>query len=340
MTIPINAMQPLATVVNPYYPELHSTFVDYFENHYKSAVEDWISKLFRIESVDGAYFSAQTYMNAPLPLPRINGMEPVLGGLDSLSYTLYIQDYWTPKLQWEVNALQDERAPLSFRTRIEESARNLARLQHFVFDELLLASASTYLHPETSFTTIFGSTGLFSNSHTYAAQTLDNLLAGTGIDVGNIIDDVYTIQQTFDAMTDSVGRPFWDSVKTQRARWLFVIPNALRQVFDQAFKQRLMLESGATAPSSNYMMDIFGDRVQIEQHQPLSDTNDWYAFRVSENDGLLPFVMADRKGVTPKFWRMDEGNDEALRTHMEAVQWWRRAGFGYLMPHTAAKMVN
>lgn len=340
MTVPILADQPNAAVVNPFYPELHATFVDYFENHYNSGVEDWIKSLFHTETVDGAYFSAQTYLNAPLPMPRIDGEEPPLAGFGSLTGTWYIQDYWTPKLQWSVNALQDERAPLSFRTRIEESARYLANLQHYVFDELLLASASTYLHPDVSFTTIFGSTGLFSNSHTYNSQTWDNLLGGTGTDVGNIIDDVYSMQKNFKDAVDSNGRPFWNGDRISKARWLFVIPTALEQVFDQAFKQKLLLESGATAPSSNYLMDVFGTRVEVKVHQPLSDTDDWYGFLTNEVDGSLPLMMIDRKGVTPKFWRMADGNQESLNTHYEAVQWWKRAGFGIKMVHSAAKMVN
>lgn len=337
----IAAQQPNAVVVNGFYPELHSTFVSLFDNHYKAATEEWIMRLFRRETVDGAYFSAQTYLNAPLPQPRYVGNEPVLGGFGELTYTLYVKDYETKKLQWAVNAFDDVRAPKHPRERVEDAARYLARYPHFAFDELLLGSATTYLHAETDFTTIFGSTGLFSNSHSYGGQTLDNLLGGTGTLVGNIVDDIYTGQRTFDDMVDSNGRPFWDSDRTQRSQWLFVIPNALRQAFDQAFKQRLFLESAATAPSHNYLMDVFGQRVEIQQHQPLADDDDWYMFRVGqESDGLQPFVLIERKGVTPKYWRMADGNDEALRTHMEAIQWWRRIGFGIGVPLTAAKFVN
>lgn len=340
MTNPLLSQQPSATVVNGFYPELKATFATLFDNHYKEGVEDWISGLFKSESVDGAFFSAHTWLNAPLPKPFVRGAGISTKGFGELTYTLYVYDYRTERMVWDVRDRADSKAPMSFMNRVNDAAKYLGRLDHFVFPELLAASASTYLHPDVDFTTIFGSTGLYSDSHSYNGQTLDNNLAGSGTSLNNLIDDVYTVMQTFDDMTDSNGRPYWDDMKTTNARWCLVIPSELRQPFDEMKFGNTYIKTGTTAPSDNFLRNRFGERLEIKIHQPLTDANDWHVFRVSENDGLLPFIKAERQGVTPVEQTISGQSDFSTNTLQESIYWFRRAAYGVGVPFTACKVGN
>ena len=108
------------------------------------------------------------------------------------------------------------------------------------------------MHPDTSFDTLFGGTsGIFSDSHSFNGQTLDNNLAGSGTAQGNIIDDLWTVRKTFRQMVDTVGIPYWDRDRLSNAKWVVVYPEELEQVFKSIMHSELVLQDGALSATTS-----------------------------------------------------------------------------------------
>ena len=338
MPVPIGSVEALATTVNHFYPDLKSEFVTTFDN--RETEPEWIRKLFRGAEVTGAYESFHAWGSSPLPLPLERGQYLHDSGFEEYILTLYVHDYATPRLTWHINDVQDSRAPKSLKDRAQDSSKKLGDLKKFTIPELLAGSASTFLHPEVSFTNIFGGTGLFSSSHSYNGQTLDNSIAGDGTAAGNIIDDIWEVRQTFRQMVDTLGRTYWDQEAEGNTSWCIIIPEQLEQVFSQVLKSELLVPAGATAPASNYTRDVFGDKVQVKILETLTDTDNWFVVRQpADAEGMTPFIWGERKGLEVKTWLMGN-SDWSKETHQEGLQWWRRDLIGVHIPQTAVVVTN
>ncbi|MGB1224982.1 MAG: hypothetical protein ACPHCN_12680 [Mycobacterium sp.] len=290
--------------------------------------------------IDGAYKTFQGWFSVPMPFPVRRGQGPTPGAFDEFNHTLYPHEHETPKIEWHIHDIRDSRAPESIESWAEQEARTLAIYPDLALEELLLGSASTYLHPEQELTNIFGGTGLFSNSHSFNGQTLDNQLAGSGTSIGNIADDLYAIHQANDEMVNSEGYQFWTLENTEKAKWCVVVPPELRQVFDALFDQTMFIEAGAISSSGNYVKNKYGGKVDVKVFEPLSDASDWYAFRTNPEDGLFPLVYGEKDGPEKDVWLMSQGNEWSLRTKKEAIRWRMRCAFGYGVPQTAHKVTN
>jgi len=339
MPVPIGSVEALATTVNHFYPELMATFVNLFNK--KRDTPSWLMEWFLSESTNGAYFSAQTWLSAPLPVPFPRGMGLQKAGFGELKYTLYIYDYTTPQLIWHIHDRDDSRAPMDLKTRVAQSAEYLRELPDQVFFELLTETSGTRLHPDVSYLNIFGTTGLYDDSHSYGGQTFDNLLAGTGTSAANLGDDLYTLRSSVWNTVASNGEPYWDERMVDGSlQWQFVIPEEMQKPFHKLFEQTLSLEAGAISASSNYIKSLFGEKVSVNVYPRLTDANDWYA-RISAGagDDAKPFIYVKRKGVTSQVW--NEGNsDDTRESLMEGIRHYCRAGFGVGNPFSSFKMVN
>lgn len=346
MTNPLLSVEASPTALSGYSYGLQDVFEDYFEDHAQTQTESYIEQMFKSVEVPSEFMVAQTYMNAPLPAPIIAGDMPETKGFDELTFSAHVYDYGTPWMEWHVNSLQDEQATKSFRDRVDKSAEYLARHPRYVFRDLLTGSATTNgLHPEASFTTIFSSTGLFNDSHSFGGQTLDNSIGGRGTSFANVFDDLYTIFQTFDDMVDANGEPFWDENQTESASWCLVCPNELRKVFNQLMKGEMVNSEGGTSPNSNYLRTVFGERIDVKYHSRLTDANDYYMFRTTAGgDGgagaLKPFIKGEKKGIQQVLRTMAGQNERAVTTYMESVRWWMRRLYAIGYPHCAVEITQ
>jgi hypothetical protein len=337
MPNPIGSEAASATTVTQFRKDLTDVFNELFENHYHTDTPSWKQQLFKVVQMDGAYLVAHTHMNAPLFYPRIDGAEAQESGIDGLTYTLYPYDYETPKMVWGVNALQDTKN--NFRSRVDEAAMYLARFRDFAQEELQAGAATTFLHGEVDFTTIFGSTGLFSASHTYNGVTLNNIVTGTGTASANIFDDVYSARRAFMDMNDANSRPYWDEIRLRAAQMTVVIPSALDQAFDGVIASTTYVTPGGTSPADNFLKTVYGDKLNVVHDAALTDADNYFFYRTSDVGNMRPYVYGDRLAIQPILWTMED-SDESKKTHNEAAQWWMRAAVGIGDPVTAVTVQN
>jgi len=335
---PVGAVEALATTVNHFYPDLNSEFIGVFDR--REEEPSWINDLFINAAGDKAFVNFHAWGAAPLPLPVSRGAYIHEGGFGEYTLTVYPYEYATPKISWHVNDVKDSRAPKSLVDRAHEAAKNLAMLRKFVIPELLGGAAVTFLHEDVSFTNIFGGTGLYSNSHSYNGQTLDNIATGSGTSAGNIIDDLWTVRQAYRDMVNDVGRTYWEQEGEKKTKWTILVPPELEKVFNTVLRSELIVPAGATAPASNYTRDVFGDLVEIHVLETLSDTNDWHVIRSPQDSAnMRPFLWAERAGIETIQWLISN-SDESRESRHEAIMWLRRGFIGIGMPHTAVQVSN
>lgn len=336
----IGAVLRSVTTVNHFYPDLDAAFSRMFDTARRTKPRSWLMDLFRRVTIPGAYWTTHAWASVPVPGPAPRGQGIRDAGFDEFSYTLYPFDYHTPRLTWHIHDVRDSRAPRSLTAQAETAGNHLAAYPDLAINDVLTQTPSGVdggLDNETDFTTIFGSAGVFNNSHTYNGQTLDNILSRTGLQVGQIANDLYEIYNLFMSMVDTEGQPYWLQESSESARWLIVIPKELKAVFDALFGQQLWLESGALSATSNWVRDIFGDKVTVKVLDRLSNTQDWYVFRVTENDGAKPFIFAEKDGVERDEWLKGQ-SDWSKSTLKEGMRWRRRMAFGAGEPFCCVKM--
>ena len=337
MANPIGSVEASATTVNHLYPELDAAVVNAFDIHKNTDKPPWVMNLFRRVDVKGAYVSEHAWGGAPSPLPLNRGQYLHEAGFGEYTLTLYVEDYGTPVMWFHINDIQDSRAPKSMVDRANDSGTMLAQNEEFVLQELLTQTATTFLHEDTDFTTIFGSTGLFNDSHSFNSQSLDNSLAISGVSAANFGNDLWTARQTFREMVDDQGRPYWNRNRISGMKWLLVLPPELEKIASTILRSDLVVPAGATAPASNIVKDVFGKNVEPEIFEWLTDASEWFCFLASEDaDGMRPYLLGDRKGIEQKVWNMSQ-SDRSRATHQEGRQWWRRIVFGMGIPQTALR---
>lgn len=337
MPNPLLSVEASTSATSLYSYGLKDTFENIFEIHSQTDVPSEIMSLFKTVEVDGAFMVAQAYGAPPLPVPIIRGEERATNGFGDYTFELFVHDYGTPIFEWHVDDAQDERATLKARQRVEDAAKHLRMLDRYVFAELLAGSASTYLHPDTSFTTIFGSTGLFSSSHSYGGQSLDNDLAGSGTAFSNVYDDLYTMFSTFDSMVADNGVNYWNAMKTDDTEWLWIVPTAMRKIVHQIMLADMVNSGGGTSPESNYFRTAMGEKFTPFYHELLTDTDDHMLFRM--NTDQKPLLSGIRKDMQTDDWNMTN-SDYSRAKFMERVAWWLRRIFGVGNPLTAVRTAN
>lgn len=334
--MPIGAALRSATAVNHFYPKLDAAFANVFRLK-RTEPRAWIKRLVREVVIENAYWVAQGWFSVPMPGPVRRGQGPRYASIDEFTVTLYPHEYETPILDWQIHDAKDSNAPVGMEEQAEQMANGMMIYRELTLEEMLLGAASTYLHPDQELDNMFGGTGLFSNSHSFNGQTLDNSLAGTGTTVGAIGDDLYTGHQTFDEMVNSEGEKFWMQEGTEASQWTLLVPSELRQAFDALFDQTMFIEAGGISATTNYIKNKYGSKVKVEVFDRLSDASDWYLFRTS--DEHKPLLHGVKDELEKDVWLMGE-SDWSKRHKKEGIRWRGRWADGYGVPQTALKFTN
>lgn len=325
MPIPAGATDRTAGVVGHFFPEIDPRFARHYMRA-RSTVPEAISALFYTIPVpeQRAYVVLQGWFERGRPR-RINRGQPVTdAGFTGFTQTIYAHQYGTDRYPIHRSDDRDSNAPVKPRDVAKESAKWLGQLELWVLPELLAGAVSTELHEDTDLTNELGGSGLYSNSHSVDGQTLDNIVSGTGTTFQAWKDDYYSAVLLFDTMPAPNGRAYWgDDVSEDRAMTLLA-PKERRETLHEILKSTLVLQGGATAPSSNFLRDVMNGKITPHISTALSDTDDWYLFLTQED--LRPFVKAEKEGIRMEEWR-NKTSDWAKTTQQEGERHLVEVGF-------------
>lgn len=343
MSVPAGAVLRNPATINQFYPNLDALFSTIFHDRNIKAQKSWVKQLFSRVALKGAYYVGQTYTTPATPRPYYRGEEVQDSGVNEYTLTLQSNEYATPRYVTYWRDERDSFAPIKARETMEKASDYLNNYDEMVLPELMDGSTGTYLHGEVDFTNILGGTGLFSDSHSYEGQTLDNQVEKTITNLASAIDALYSARQVFHDMLLPNGEPYWDTMATENAKFIVVVPTELEEIFNQLTGSSMIALNGV-ATTSNYFKDVFGQNYEYHTFNRLTSATTVRVFRVGSDDsGVKPFLygeQAEQNGASVYTQVWNDGNsDESRRTRIDGIRFFRDMLFGIGSPFCATEIV-
>ncbi|NJO18053.1 MAG: hypothetical protein HC877_20685 [Thioploca sp.] len=187
-----------------------------------------------------------------------------------------------------------------------------------LFIETLIAATTTPSYDGVAF---------FSNSHPIRGEqtaVTDNLLAGAGTTVANIVSDLDEAKVYFRRVRDEANEPFTHEV----SKMLIIAPPEL----EQAMLEALFAPINAAGATNMYQ-----GAADLWISGYLTDVNDWYVLNLSESQ-IKPFVFLNRQPLQVAISGLDRSEWTTNKQVNFGVDY--RAGCAPTLFQLAAKIVN
>ncbi len=248
-------------------------------------------------------------------------------GLDSRTWS--ITNYkWGKRIRWPREDRADDRTQ-SMMEAAQGAGMKWARLPERLAYQILLGSSNGKLLPSIPSATDGGSffATTVGGSNRFGAVD-GNLITGTGVATPAAIrTDFYTAVEQFKAFQDTKGELLWDD-SYEDAGYLLLHGAHLKHEFAQAFVQRMSLDSGGTAPSSNVILDA-GMNVKRVATARIT-TNNWYLVLLGAPQ--KPLIQQTREGIEEKI-AVSDNSDSVRDFDIEYIQWRSRGSMGLGLPY-------
>jgi len=236
--------------------------------------------------------------------------DKVAGGLADYGYSIVNKDWYTA-IDIDRNELKDDQLGRIL-PRIQGMAKALGghKLDLLVW---LLDNSLTQL--------AFDGAAYFANR----AAPNDNLLAGAGVTLANILTDLAAARAAMLQFTTDQGRVLGLTFDT------IIVPSALEFTMLQAVTAPL---AGAGGGAPDWTFNPWSRWVKNVIALPqLSDTNDWYAFCTSQ--WMKPMVYQLREGTN-----MELDETQSARNRKLTYSANMRSNAGYGLPLLGVRIVN
>jgi phage major head subunit gpT-like protein len=196
-------------------------------------------------------------------------------GLNKNSWSVVVKRY-EASIEIDLDALRDARGNV-YEPRIREMASNASRLRYNLISGLISGGAAALCYDGQYF---------FDTDHSEGdSGNQSNKLSGTGVTQAAIETDFYAAKSKLMGFVDDKAVP----MQPTNFRPLVWIPND--PVMEQRF--RTLQAASLIANTSNILANSF----DLVVDPLLTDTNDWFMFRVDRP--LKPFIYVDRE--TPHY---------------------------------------
>jgi hypothetical protein len=304
------------------------------------------ARIYRI-NYDGAYNRLATWCNMDVPSDarvefygyyqsagdpeRWDMGDPIPEeGLDSKTWS--ITNYkWGKRIRWPREDRADDRTQ-SLLDAARGAGMKWARLPERLAYQILLGTTNNKLLPSIPNATDGGAffVALVGGVNRFGAVD-GNLKSGSTATPGAIRDGFYQCTEQTRLFQDTAGEVLWDD--TYETAGFTVFHAASREEeFAKAFSQRLTLETGATAPVSNVIMDA-GVKVTRVPTQRIT-TNDFYVYM--NGAPHKPLIHQNREGIEEKI-AVSDNSDSVRDFDVEYVQWRSRGSMGLGLPYQFVK---
>lgn len=304
----------------------------------KLRVPDWMKRLYRSIECPGAYELLHGFQAPAMPGPMNRGEGIRDSGFGEFTLALVPATYRTDRVPLHHDDVRDSMAPVSLEEVAEQAIMWLASYEILVFHELIEATPATYLSADHSLTNLYGGTSLYSDSHSYFGQTMDNNLASSGNSIDAFRQDLWLAVLRRREFVDSNGIPYTLAQPEDQVTMTVVVPPERQEMVNGLMGSELVLQGGATAPSSNYTRDYFRGKLEPHVWDLITDANAKYLFFTSDMDDKAPLIMSEKEGLQRQEFNESNGSDWAKITRQEGMRGIRALLFGLGHPETTIKI--
>jgi len=276
------------------------------------------------------------YLNAaPYPRRWDRGSTIAASAMTSVQFTIPNQD-WGHRIYMHDDDLQDDQTG-SMWTMARDLGAHWATLPERIFYQMLQSTTDPNLLPVIP--NAADGSGWFTGSSRFGIAT-GNQFSNTGQTINAVINDIFTIKQTYINMQDTQNQPLWDPSTIQQNGFRLFYGPSLTLVMSQAFKAGL-IPIGANTATSNAGVTNFllsdGTKIDPENNQRITG-NSYYAGLQELPVEKRGFIRQIRQGFFESIGNW-ETSDHTRNTGELYQQYKDRQGYGLGVAFSWVKVV-
>lgn len=272
---------------------------------------------------------------APYPQRWDRGSTIQSETMQSVQFTIPNQD-WGARIYFHDNDVQDDQTS-SLYDQARQVGRHWATLVERIFYQVLQNTTDPKLLPTVP--NAADGLGLYSGSSRFGIAT-GNQFSNTGQTINAVMNDVFTIIQTYVNMQDTQSQPLWDPTMILHNGFKLFYGPSLTLVMAQAMKATIV-PIGANTSTSNAGITNFilsnGMPVKPVLNQRITG-NSYYGWLLGLPNEKRGFLKQQRQGFFESIANW-ETSDHTRDTGELYVQYKDRAGYGVILPYNTVKVV-
>jgi len=273
---------------------------------------------------------------APYPVRWPRGA--VIDSKDILSVQFSVPNFdWGRRIYIHDNDIQDDQTQTAYVVARELGA-HWATLAERVFYQVMQSTTDANLLP--AIPVAADGLNLYSGSSRFGVAT-GNQFTSTGTStVQQIINDIYTVKQTFINFQDTEGQPLMDPATIQGNGFRIFHGPSITLVMEQVAKAMIVPIGANTATSnagvSNLVM-ASGTPIDFENNQRITGTS-YYSWMKGLSNDKRGFFRQVRQGFFESVGNW-EVSDHTRNTGEIYIQFKTREGYGLALPYNTIKTV-
>ena len=276
------------------------------------------------------------YLNAaPYPERWDRGSTIAAAAMTSVQFTIPNQD-WGKRIYLHDDDVQDDQTG-SMWTMARDLGEHWATLPERVFYQTLQSTTDPTLLP--TIPNAADGSAWFVGTSRFGVAT-GNQFSNTGQTINAILNDIFTIKQTYINQQDTQNQPLWDPTQIQEKGFRIFYGPSLTLVFSQALKANI-IPIGANTTTSNAGITNFllsdGTKVSAENNQRITG-NSYYALLQGLPNEKRGFIRQIRQGFFESIANW-ETSDHTRDTGELYLQYKNREGYGLGVVFNSVKVV-
>jgi hypothetical protein len=276
------------------------------------------------------------YLNAaPYPERWDRGSTIASAAMQAVQFTIPNQD-WGKRIYLHDDDVQDDQTG-SMWTMARDLGEHWATLPERVFYQVMQSTTDPTLLPVQP--NAADGTGIYSGSSRFGIAT-GNQFNNTGQTVNAVLNDIFTIKQTYINMQDTQNQPLWDPTQIQRNGFRLFYGPALTLVMAQAAKANIVPIGPNTATSNAGVTNVLladGTPIGFEINQRITG-NSFYAWLQGLPVEKRGFIRQIRQGFFESIANW-ETSDHTRDTGELYLQYKDREGYGLGVVFNTVKVV-
>lgn len=272
---------------------------------------------------------------APYPERWDRGSTISAAAMTAIQFTIPNQD-WGKRIYFHDDDVQDDQTS-SLYTMARDLGEHWATLPERIFYQVLQSTTDPTLLG--TIPNAADGLGLYSGSARFGIAT-GNQFNNTGQTINAVMNDIFTVKQTYINMQDTQSQPLWDPSTLQANGFRIFHGPALTLVMSQVAKS-IVVPIGANTATSNAGITNFvmadGSHISWENNQRITG-NSFYCWLQNMPNEKRCFLRQIRQGFFESIGNW-ETSDHTRDTGELYLQYKNREGYGLVLPFNTVKVV-